>query len=85
MNRYSCCHITWCDIFYQGIWEILKINVLLESLILAVCVIWGISKCEEKESRKWFVQWWLSDFIKSISKSVFWGKLIYSDNNHYIH
>ena len=42
---------------------------MLESLILVGCVIWGRSKCQDKESRNSFVEWWLSYFIKLTLKS----------------
>ena len=47
----------------------LSINVLIEFPILVGCVIWGRNKCEDKESRNLFVEWWLWCFNKSTLKS----------------
>ena len=38
--------------------KIVSINVSLESLTLNGCVIWRRNKCEDKESRNSFVEWW---------------------------
>ena len=66
MARYNGCKITYDCILYQYVWENIFNNVLLESLILVDCVIWGRNKYEDKESRNPFVEWSLSCFVKSI-------------------
>ena len=65
MARYNGCKITFDCILYQYVWENIFNNVLLESLILVDCVIWGRNKYADKESRNPFVGWSLSYFIKS--------------------